>query len=214
MKFRPLMLSLLLAPVAANALPQKLDACSRTGENPLWSLVLHNQSTVTPAKVAAHRVALPDDELTNAAIFGYTKLLAALLTKKQLVKQHGGDALSAAATMGRLSVSRMLLEDGISANAVNKMDTTALYGAVQYGCTEELKLLVSYGADINYRGPYSVTPMIEAVTDHHFKTAAVLLDNGYRISPTELTTIKNILLKQGNFSVWQFLFADPATKDH
>jgi ankyrin repeat protein len=203
-----ILLSLLLLPLIALANNSEMDRCSITGENAAWLIVRDNPLHVTETKLVQGKIQLPEDVLSNAVQFGYTDLVKKLLEDKKLVKLHGGDALSIAASMGRIGMSRLLIQHGIPPNAKNDMGTTALYPAVQYGCTDEVLFLVKHGVDINFRiGQGRITPMLEAVTDRHFQTAAILLQNGYKLTPWELKKIKWILSKQFNGFVWDYLFA-------
>ena len=207
MKTGVLLLFLLLPPIAwANG--SEMDRCSITGENAAWLIVRDNPLHVTEAKLIQGKVRLPEDVLSNAVQFGYTGLVKKLLENKKLVKLHGGDALSMAASMGRIGVSRLLIQRGVSPNAKNDNGTTALYTAVQYGCTDEVIFLVRHGLDINFRNDhYRDTPMIEAIADHHYQTAAVLLKYGYNVAPWELGKLRNILFRRSNLFVWDYLFS-------
>ena len=136
MKFYIFLAAVLLSP-AVQASGSDLDRCSTTGENAMWLIVRDNPLHVTQAQLIHKKAKLPEDILSNAVAFGYKDLVLKLLGDKKLVELDGGDALSMAASMGRIDMSRLLLAHGISPNAKNDMGTTALYPAVQYGCTDE-----------------------------------------------------------------------------
>ncbi|HET6725822.1 MAG TPA: ankyrin repeat domain-containing protein [Gammaproteobacteria bacterium] len=220
MKWYPIVLLLALSPLCYAA-DHGLDQCSMTGENPAWLLVKNNRDNITAKQIATKQSDLPKDVLTNAVTFGYKELVIKLLKDKKLVKLHGGNALMAAAAMGRLTISAILIKSGISPNAISDIGTTPIYGAVQYGCSDEVKFLIRHGANVNYKnprfGPHSNTLMIEAIADRHYVIAAILLKNGYRPSDAELQSIRSILARGYNFSVWNYLFAglyDERVRNH
>lgn len=187
-----------------------LDRCSTTGENTVWQIARDNPDKITETEILNGKLGLPDDALTNAVIFGYKDLIYRLLKDRSLVLQHGGDALSTAASMGRIDVTRILIDNGISANALNENGTTALFEAVGYGCTDELEYLVAHGANINYRpNAQHATLMVAAFAERHYQTAAALLKNGYKVTPAEVRKIKFILKKRDGVNgtlVWDYLF--------
>ncbi|HKT30966.1 MAG TPA: ankyrin repeat domain-containing protein [Gammaproteobacteria bacterium] len=209
-------LLLTLAPIA-QASSAELDRCSTTGENTVWQIVRGNPLHITETKILKGNSVLPDDALTNAVIFGYKDLIYKLLKDHTLVLQHGGDALSAAASMGRIDITRILIGNGISANALNENGTTALFEAVIYGCTDEFEFLVTHGANINYRpNNQHATLMVAAFAGRHYQTAAALLQNGYKVTPEELGKIKTILKKRDDANgilVYEYLFSTHKTKD-
>lgn len=204
----PVFLSLLMIFATAYADSPDLDRCSTTGENPMWQIVQDNQDRITEDKLVQDQAFLPGDVFSNAVEYGYQDLVSKLLEDPIIVKLHGGDALSAAAGMGKIGMSRFLIEHGISPNAKNDLGTTALWVAVQFGCTDELEFLIIHGAKVNFKIERDHnTPMIEAIMDHHYETSALLLKNGYRVRQWELEKIKMILFRQGDFSVWDYLFS-------
>lgn len=185
-----------------------LDRCSMTGENPIWSIVRNNDQHITASALAAGNADFPDDVLSTAVTFDFRRLLDKLLRDRHLVEVHGGDALTAAAAMGRIGITRLLLESGISPNAKNNLGNTAVWAAAQYGCTDEMEFLIKHGAHINFDvKPGHNTPMINAIYGHHYQTAAVLLKSGYRVKPWEIEKIKAMLKRQRGSSVWSYLFA-------
>lgn len=203
-------LLLAVAPIA-QASSLELDRCSTTGENTVWQIVRGNPLHITETKILKGNSTLPDDALTNAVIFGYKDLIYKLLKDHALVLQHGGDALSAAASMGRIDITRILIGNGISANALNENGTTALFETVRYGCTDELEFLVTHGANINWRpNNQHATLMVAAFAERHYQTAAALLQNGYEVTPEELDKIKTILTKRDDVNgtlVYEYLFS-------
>lgn len=207
-----------LAPIT-QASDLDLDRCSTTGENPIWQIVRGNPLHITETKILKEDSTLPDDALTNAVILGHKDLIYKLLKDRALVHQHGGDALSTAASMGRIDATRILIGNGISANALNENGTTALFEAVIYGCTDELEFLITHGADINYRPPnQKATLMVAAFAERHYQTAAALLKGGYRVTSAELKKIKTIITKRDggeDFNgtlVYEYLF--PTKQKH
>lgn len=199
---------LLLIGQASGSDLDDLDRCSITGENAAWLIVRNNPLRVTEAKLVRGEVKLPADVLSNAVAFGYKDLVIKLLREKKLVELYGGDALSVAASMGRIDMSRLLLAHGISPNARNNVGNTALWAAVQYGCTDEMEFLIKHGAQVNFEIERDHnTPMINAVGGHHYQTAAMLLKNGYNVVPWELKIIKKILFRRSQSFVWDYLFS-------
>ncbi|HKV96463.1 MAG TPA: ankyrin repeat domain-containing protein [Gammaproteobacteria bacterium] len=219
MKSWAFLLLFALLPVA-HASSNELDRCSTTGENTVWQIVRGNPLHITETKILKGNSALPDDALTNAVIFGYKDLIYKLLKNHTLVLQHGGNALSAAASMGRIDITRILIGNGISANALNENGTTALFEAVVYGCTDELAFLVTHGANINYRpNNQHATLMVAAFAERHYQTAAALLQNGYKATQGEIRKIKTIITKRDGGDdvngalVYEYLFPTHKTKD-
>ncbi|MGA9852959.1 MAG: ankyrin repeat domain-containing protein [Gammaproteobacteria bacterium] len=219
MKYGIILLLFTLLPIApANGLD--LDRCSTTGENTVWEIVKGNPDRITEGEIAGGKSGLPDDILTSAVIFGYRDLVYKLLKNRTFIKLHGGDALSAAASMGRIGISRILIESGVSANALNENGTTALFEAVNYGCTDELEFLVTHGANINYRpNNQHATLMVAAFAGRHYQTAAALLENGYKTTPDEIKHIKTIVMKRDDeedvigLLVYEYLFPTHRTND-
>ncbi|MGH8321146.1 MAG: ankyrin repeat domain-containing protein [Gammaproteobacteria bacterium] len=174
----------------------------------MWQMVIDNPYHVTEDKLIQQKIPLPGDILSNAVAFGYTDLVIKLLQNSEYVKMYGADALTMAAAMGRIQMSRVLIGGGISPNAQNNLGNTALWAATQFGCTDEVEFLIKRGANVNFdvKRDHN-TPMISAIWDRHYQTAAVLLKDGYKVKPWELSKIKVMLFRQDNPSVWNFLFS-------
>lgn len=203
-----LFLSLLMTFIAAYADSIGLDKCSTTGKNPVWEYVTANPDKITEDKVASRRTKLPGGVLENAVIFGYKDLVYSILRTHSASKLEMGDALSAAASMGRIKMSSILLKNGVSVNSLNVNGTTALYAATQYGCTDEVEFLIKHGIDVNYRNSdISNTPMIDAVVENHYQTAAMLMKYGYKPTQAELDKIHSLLIRKNRISVWSYLFS-------
>ncbi len=81
---------------------------------------------------------------------------------------------------------RMLLEKGADPNAFDSyLKYGVLFEAIMTTKIKNVKLLVSYGADINAIGPNGSTPIHSAISINNFEIANYLLDKGADL------TIKN-----------------------
>jgi hypothetical protein len=72
---------------------------------------------------------------------------------------------------GRGNATRVLLEAGADANAVNEYTNTALHFAAMYGWTQVLDVLVEYGGNVDVVNDAQMTPLHYAAYHNH--TAAV-----------------------------------------
>lgn len=83
-----------------------------------------------------------------------------------------------AAVHNRDSLMTLLLERGVSVNAVDKGGMTALHSAVVTGNEAGVKLLLEHGADPEICNKYWLTPLLSAVILGNFTITRMLLDGG------------------------------------
>ncbi|XP_053707426.1 protein TANC2 isoform X1 [Synchiropus splendidus] len=90
----------------------------------------------------------------------------------------GETALTSAAGGGRLSVCRLLLENGGAVQQASKRGITPLFSAVKRGHWKVVELLLKHGADVNTMDQQGRTALMMAASEGHITTAQLLLDHG------------------------------------
>lgn len=74
---------------------------------------------------------------------------------------------------------KLLLEHGADPNTIlNDGDETPLFLHPQDRSLAQIKLLVEYGANVNHRAIYDITPLLDAVFGEEYETALFLLRAG------------------------------------
>lgn len=182
-----------------------LDACARNGHNPLWTLI-NNSGDVKPS-VVRDQFPLPESALVNSVAFGLDRLTMNLLKVGQ-TSDAKAKALYTAASLGRLTTTAILIASGVSPNSKieDNDNITPLFGAVQYGCNDEVKYLIGMGADVNKQADTKFTLLELAVSERHYQTASLLVKSGYLSSVAEKRKIRGILGKQGEIAVFDRIF--------
>lgn len=188
-----LILLLLFFSISTNA--ESVDSCSKNGKNSLWNLVREYKNYSTDEKIVFQKMSHESSEssLVVAAMLGYDELTDKLLENQLIKREFGAKALYAAASMGRLSTSSLLINAGISPNAEIENGLTPIFGAVQYGCRQEISLLIKSGADINHRASVRWTLLRLAVGEGNFDTAKLLVSSKYHYSASEKYSIRKYL---------------------
>lgn len=200
-------LVLLFFSISANAGP--LDSCSKNGRNSLWKLVREYKNYSKSEDIVFKKMSneSPESPLVVAAMLGYDNLVYKMSRNQTEVKKFGAEALYAAASMGRLSTSSLLVEAGVSPNAEIENGLTPIFAAVQYGCRQEISLLVNLGADINHRARVRWTLLRLAVGEGDFETAKLIVDSKYNYSAYEMESIKSYLHGLNMDSEFQYIFS-------
>ncbi|XP_026180751.1 protein TANC2-like isoform X2 [Mastacembelus armatus] len=90
----------------------------------------------------------------------------------------GETALTAAAGSGRLSVCRLLLDQGAAVEQSNRCCVTPLFSAVRRGHWQVVELLLNHGAEANMVDQQGRTALMTAASEGHISTAQLLLDHG------------------------------------
>ncbi|XP_056264059.1 protein TANC2-like isoform X2 [Pseudoliparis swirei] len=90
----------------------------------------------------------------------------------------GETALTAAAGSGRLSVCRLLLDQGAAVEQGNRRGVAPLFSAVRRGHVQVVGLLLARGVEVNMVDQQGRTSLMTAASEGHVTTAQLLLDHG------------------------------------
>lgn len=183
----------------------KIDACEKASHNPLWTFI-SNTHDIQPSSID-DGFPLPEPALVNSVVFGFDLLTSYLLAEDQPYDTKAR-AMYTAASLGRLKTTALLISSGISPNSVIKENgnITPLFGAVQYGCNNEVRYLIKMGADINKTTDANFTLLELAISEYNYDTAILLLNKGYLPTLSEKAKIKLILERQGNSDEFDRIF--------
>ena len=196
----------LLCIFSSQIFAKNLDSsCVASGDNPLWSFVNEYKSASLDHSIKAN-FPLPETKLVNAAIFGDNEILLKSKRALELDPKDAAQAIYAAALMGRIDTSSILIDLGVSPNATVENNLTPLYAAVQYGCTDEIRYLVKRGANINLRANVGFTLLESAVSSNYFDTASTLMELGYMPDAVEMKRVRDILSHSGNIKEYERIF--------
>jgi Ankyrin repeats (3 copies) len=193
------LISIFIAASAAD-----LDVCGIKENAPIWAAFRTPGFAVDKSKVTKD-FPLPGSKIFNAAAFGYDDIVLqeAKLSPHSI---EAARALSTAAAMGRLTTTAVLIGAGVSPNSRIENGLTPLYAAAQSGCSEEVKYLVSVGADVNYHASVPESVLELAITMRRYGTAKMLIKLGYHASEKERVSIKKILNGANYISFYNELF--------
>lgn len=184
-----------------------LDACAKSGSNPLWRLI-ENQGSIDVSSIREN-FPLPESALVNSVAFGFDRHTLKLIKNGQ-PNDARAKAIYTAASLGRLTTTALLIAAGVSPNAriAENDDLTPLFGAVQYGCNDEVRYLIKMGANINQQTSANFTLLQLAVAEKHYDTAMLLIKLGYLTSHTDKEKVKDILRKEHQGMVFYEIFSD------
>ena len=92
--------------------------------------------------------------------------------------ENGYTALNLSVANGEYKKAQYLLQKAADPNIPNKLGVTPLGFAAMYGKKDLCKLLLNYGADLNYQTPECrTTPLIKASQHGHGDVVKLLIDN-------------------------------------
>ncbi|KAM3597287.1 uncharacterized protein V6R79_002587 [Siganus canaliculatus] len=97
----------------------------------------------------------------------------------------GETALTAAAGSGRLSVCRLLLDQGAAVERGNKRGVAPLFSAVRRDHWQVVELLLNHGVEVNMVDQQGRTALMAAASEGHIATGQLLLDHGASLDQTD-----------------------------
>ncbi|XP_078141083.1 protein TANC2 [Centroberyx gerrardi] len=97
----------------------------------------------------------------------------------------GETALTAASDRGRLSVCRLLLDQGAAVERGNRRGVVPLFSAVRQGHWQVVELLLNHGAEVNMADQQGRTALMTAASEGHLATAQLLLEHGASLDQTD-----------------------------
>uniref|UniRef100_A0A3B4XKI9 Tetratricopeptide repeat, ankyrin repeat and coiled-coil containing 2 n=1 Tax=Seriola lalandi dorsalis TaxID=1841481 RepID=A0A3B4XKI9_SERLL len=97
----------------------------------------------------------------------------------------GETALTAAAGGGRLSVCRLLLDQGAAVEQGNRRGVAPLFNAVRRGHWQVVELLLNHGVEVNMVDQQGRTALMTASSEGHMPTAQLLLDHGASLDQSD-----------------------------
>lgn len=138
------------------------NARSSTGLSPLHAIVAQHE--------------------TSDTINIYKHLIKHRAAKEEVI--NGGTPLYFAVAYKRYKFVELLLKDGANPNAPVTVDepSTILYCAADWGLEPAVKLLISYGANVNHSVDDGWTPLHIATQNNHRTIVKLLLNNQAHIN--------------------------------
>ncbi|KAG7233882.1 hypothetical protein INR49_006468 [Caranx melampygus] len=121
--------------------------------------------------------------LVHAVQRGHLKVLHFLLNQADW--SCTSCSLTAAAGGGRLTVCRLLLEQGAAVEQSNRRGVAPLFSAVRRGHWQVVELLLNHGVEVNIVDQQGRTALMTAASEGHMPTAQLLLDHGASLDQTD-----------------------------
>ncbi|XP_061604448.1 protein TANC2 isoform X2 [Phyllopteryx taeniolatus] len=168
--------------------------------------------------------------LTAAASMGHTQIVSYLLDRPEEDDDDeeerpeintadslwGETALTAAAGGGRVSVCKLLLDQGASLEQGSRRSVLPLFSAVRRGHWQVAELLLNHGAQVNMVDQHGRTALMTAASEGHVTTAKLLLDHSASLDQADregLTALSWACLK-GQLPLVRELVARGAATTH
>ncbi|XP_037111460.1 protein TANC2 isoform X1 [Syngnathus acus] len=167
--------------------------------------------------------------LTAAASMGHAEIVSYLLEPSEEDHKEeerpgintpdslwGETALTAAAGGGRLSVCKLLLDQGAAPEQGSRRSVVPLFCAVRRGHWQVVELLLNHGAQVNMVDQQGRTALMTAASEGHMTTAKLLLDHGASLDQADregLTALSWACLK-GQLPLVRELVARGAATTH
>ncbi|CAN9505397.1 unnamed protein product [Ophioblennius macclurei] len=136
--------------------------------------------------------------LVAAASMGHTEMVSYLLDLPEEDEDDeerpeiniydslwGETALTAAASRGRMSVCRLLLDQGAAVHQGNRQGVAPLFSAVKRGHWQVVELLLAHGVEVNGVDQQGRSGLMMASSEGHASTAQLLLDHGASLEQTD-----------------------------
>lgn len=182
---------------------ESIVAC---GQDPVSTHVLSIKDQVSEAWIK-DGYPMPVSALENAVVFRFSGLLRTLSENHDQISRHGANALYAAAQIGNLEATEILMSSGVSPNSTGDYNSP-LEAAVQNGCVDEVNYLLDHGADVNGKRGTTSGLVSLAVVGGQDEIARILMRHGYRITPQEKGRVRRYLTKHGKEGIYREIFAD------
>uniref|UniRef100_A0A3P8TYL1 Tetratricopeptide repeat, ankyrin repeat and coiled-coil containing 2 n=1 Tax=Amphiprion percula TaxID=161767 RepID=A0A3P8TYL1_AMPPE len=162
--------------------------------------------------------------LIAAASMGHTEVRSSLTYEEEEERPEiniydslwGETALTAAAGRGRLSVCRLLLDQGAAVLQGNRQGVAPLFSAVKRGHWQVVELLLNHGVEVNMVDQQGRTALMTAASEGHMTTGQLLLDHGASLEQNDregLTALSWACLK-GQLPLVRELVERGATTTH
>uniref|UniRef100_A0A3B4ZZP3 Tetratricopeptide repeat, ankyrin repeat and coiled-coil containing 2 n=1 Tax=Stegastes partitus TaxID=144197 RepID=A0A3B4ZZP3_9TELE len=156
--------------------------------------------------------------LIAAASMGHTEVTLTFIEPEINIYDSlwGETALTAAAGRGRLSVCRLLLDQGAAVEQGNRQGVAPLFSAVKRGHWQVVELLLNHGVEVNMVDQQGRTALMAAASEGHMTTAQLLLDHGASLEQNDregLTALSWACLK-GQLPLVRELVERGATTTH
>lgn len=182
------------------------DSIVVCGQDPVSSHVLSIKDQVSEASVK-EGYPMPVSALENAVVFRFNGLVRTLSENHDQISRHGANALYAAAQIGNLEATEILMSSGVSPNSTGDYNFP-LEAAVQNGCVDEVNYLLDHGADVNSRRGSTSGLVSLAVVGGQYEIARILMRHGYRITAQEKGRVRRYLAKHGKEGICREMFSD------
>lgn len=132
------------------------------------------------------------------------KELLQLGSDPNFVTLYGESAVYRAAGMAPTPILKILLDNGGNPNIINpKTKETALYRAIYY--LDNVKLLISYGANINFKVS-NESLLLHSIISDRYEVAVYLLDKDIDIIPAEIPKIIRYVKSDQKSLAKEFLY--------
>ncbi len=119
------------------------------------------------------------------------------------------------ARLGKFSsFKKLILEDGIDINSVDKRGNVAAHYAAQKGNLKMLKFILANGGDVHWLGLQNCMPIHVACLNGHVEVVDFLLDNGANINAVDSRNCTPLFFAEEHFDVASLLVKRGANVHH